>query len=221
MNQRSRSHTLLPLPLSPPLLLPCSWIAQRSPSLFMSWCQRSHVCRGCKGKRGECLWASHNSGVRACACVSVCEVDGAGEDRGHTLVDAETAGDTVVQLLPQPFTSEPSSVRLSWGFLFLWTGCVNVWMGCLKEMLAKEWLMRTSAPVWRVTPCVHTTTTTTTTTRGELDAWRFHSDYNGLQSVHFTEARGTLQAAVWDCTGERRNSRLWHWLCVFCAIHDA
>ncbi len=51
--------------------------------------------------------------------------------------------------------------------------------------------MRTSAPVWRVTPCVRTTTT-----RGELDAWRFHDDYNGLQSVHFTEARGTLQAAL-------------------------
>lgn len=51
--------------------------------------------------------------------------------------------------------------------------------------------MRTSAPVWRVTPCVRATIT-----RGELDAWRFHDDYNGLQSVHFTEARGTLQAAV-------------------------
>lgn len=91
----------------------------------------------------------------------------------------------------------------------------DAWTRCL----LKEWLMRTSAPVWRVTPCVRTTTT-----RGELDAWRFHDDYNGLQSVHFTEARGTLQAAVWDCTGEQRHGRLWHQsfvvvrylLCVLC-----
>lgn len=97
-------------------------------------------------------------------------------------------------------------------FCSFWAGLIYdvcVWMGCLKEMLAKEWLMRTSAPVWRVTPCV-----LTTTTRGELDAWRFHDDYNGLQSVHFTEARGTLQAAVWDCTGEQRHGRLRHRLCV-------
>lgn len=75
--------------------------------------------------------------------------------------------------------------------------------------------MRTSAPVWRVTPRVRTSTA-----RGELDAWRFHDYYNGLQSVHFTETRGTLQAAVRDCTGEQRHGRLRHRPGAFlCVIH--
>lgn len=85
------------------------------------------------------------------------------------------------------------------------------------EMLAKEWLMRTSSPVWRVTLCVRTTTWR------ESDAWRFHDDYNGLQSVHFTEARGTLQAAVRDCTGEQKHSwlALMMYVCVMCMIDYA
>lgn len=64
---------------------------------------------------------SHNSGVQVYAwsvCVSVCEIDGAGEDRGDTLVDAETTAATWTTAAT-PFTSEPSSVRLSGSFLFL------------------------------------------------------------------------------------------------------
>lgn len=61
---------------------------------------------------------SHNSGVRACACVRVCEIEGAGEERGETLADAETAAATCTTAAT-PFTSEPSSVRLSWSSLFL------------------------------------------------------------------------------------------------------
>ena len=184
----------------------------------MSSHQRSHVRRQRGGKRGECLSERESQLRRAsvckCVCVWVCEIGGSGRgERRHTHTPADAATCTTAEATATLFTSEPSSVRLSWSSLLplswacLWALCVNgnAW----KEMPAKEWLMRTSAPVWRVTPCVRTTTT-----RGELDARLFHDDYNGLQSVHFTEARGTLQAAVWDCTGERRHGRLWHQLCV-------
>ena len=194
----------------------------------MSSHQRSHVRRQRGGKRGECLSERESQLRRAsvckCVCVWVCEIGGSGRgERRHTHTPADAATCTTAEATATLFTSEPSSVRLSWSSLLplswacLWALCVNgnAW----KEMPAKEWLMRTSAPVWRVTPCVRTTTT-----RGELDARLFHDDYNGLQSVHFTEARGTLQAAVWDCTGERRHGRLWHQLCVcvlLCMIHYA
>lgn len=223
MNRRSRSHTLLPLCQSPPLLPPPSCIWQCSPSLFMSSYQRSHVRRHWGGKRGECLSERESQLQRAsvCMCVWVCEIGGSRRgERRHTHTPADAATCTTAEATATLFTSEPSSVRLSWSSLLplswacLWALCVNgnAW----KEMPAKEWLMRTSAPVWRVTPCVRTTTA-----RGELDAWLFHDDYNGLQSVHFTEARGTLQAAVWDCTGERRHGRLWHQLCVCVVVYDS
>lgn len=61
-------------------------IAALSPSLFMSWYQRSHVCWGW---RGECLSERESQLQRGsvcmqCVCVGLCEIDGAGEERRHT-----------------------------------------------------------------------------------------------------------------------------------------
>lgn len=216
MNQRSCSHTLLP----PRSLLPGSRLPHEyrsAPPPHYSWAALSVVmCADTEEKKGGVSQRARVTSP-ACECVHVCvSLWSRGSERGGTPADAATCA--TAEAAATLLTSEPSPARLSWSCLFLSAGLVydaRVWMGCLREMPAKEWLMRTSAPVWRVTPCVRTTAA-----RGELDAWRFHDGYNGLQSVHFTEARGTLQAAVWDCTGERRHGRLWHrFVCV--VVYDS
>lgn len=69
-----------------------------------------------KKKGGVSQWARVTTPACERVHVWVCEIEGAGEERGDTLADAATC--TTAESAATLFTSEPSSVRLSWSFLF-------------------------------------------------------------------------------------------------------
>lgn len=179
--------------LSDPSPAPTSLMNSMEIPPYYSWAAISIVmCTHTEEeKRGECL------GERSQLwCVSVC-VRLKQRERSDIPADAWTAAAAaeaaaahlcMLSCYTQLEASSASELALA------------VWMwdwDAPEEMLAKEWLMTASNSAVEGTPCMRTITT-----RGNLDAWRFHDNYNGLQSVHFTEARGTLQATLWDCTGE-------------------
>lgn len=122
-----------------PLL--CSRLPHEYPSAppHYSWAGTSGVM--CSEEEGGSVSVSesHNHSVRVCACVPVCEIDG--EERGGCRNDCCYLYDR----------SHPN-LRLQDSAGAFCASKLNVWVGCLTEMPAKEWLMRTGAPVWRVTP---------------------------------------------------------------------
>lgn len=177
------------------------------PPTHYSWAGISEVmCADTEEEKGGSVWVSesHNSGMLVCACVWVCQIEGAGEDRG----DARWLMLLLVPLLKllPPCSHlnlhqwDSAGAFCSWGRS---RGSVCEWDAWKRCLLRSDWWEPALRCGGWPPVCVPLLL------GGELDAWRFHDDYNGLQSVHFTEARGALQAAVWDCTGEQRHSRLW------------
>ena len=145
MKQLSRALYRTPpsRPVPSPTSTSPSWIWQRCLSLFMSWYRCSHVApRLLKRKRGECLSERESQLRRAsvCMCVSLWD-SGSGERRDeththtHTHILAEASAATCATAASPSSSSEPSSVRLSWSSAFIWADWLNVWMGCLREML--------------------------------------------------------------------------------------
>lgn len=145
-DQHSCCSSLLLSPSVPSPAPPPSWISQRH-GLHYSWASISVVmCADSEEEKGGSVSVSrsHNSSM----CVWVCQIEGAGEDIG----DAHWR---MLLLPPQPKPLFPPEPFASWtqlqppvpsklGSLMTFSA--------LREMPAKEWLMRTSAPVWRVTP---------------------------------------------------------------------
>lgn len=159
MNQRCRSSTLLPLCQSPPFLPLFSWISQR---LLLIIHELVSVCscapKQRKKKGGVSQWARVTTLVYepvrtpVCARVSVWVWN-----RGSGIEE------TLRLMLKRPpllhcrcshlnlLLSGSAGAFCSSKLGLLVTAWMCEW-DAWKEMLAKEWLMRTSAPVWRVTP---------------------------------------------------------------------
>lgn len=207
------SHTLLPLHQSPPLAPPSSWIWDCHPIHYSQAGISVVMCANTRRKKGECRseLESQLRHASVCACESLSNRRSWRTQRRCTLADVATC--TTAEAAATLFPSEPSE-HSAGAFRSLRAGLAHdihwdAWKRCLLRTDWWEPALRCGG--WPPCVCI-------SAARGELDAWCFHDDYNGLQSVHFTEARGTLQAAVWDCTGEKKHRRLWHWLCV---IHCA